>query len=101
MRENDPNFGEAKMEIMRLRRTLRATGVGVILLVLLLLASSLAWAEPLPQPLPPSGSCPHGYSASGSFCVPRQGAQDAIPLPPNGNCPFGWTRSGSFCMRSG
>lgn len=57
----------------------------------------------LPQPKPPGpgGSCAHGWSASGSFCVPRQGAQEAVPLPPNGTCPWGWIRSGSFCLRSG
>jgi hypothetical protein len=62
---------------------------------------SLALAQPLPQPKPHGlgGSCPHG-SSSGSFCVPRAGAQDAIPLP-NGTCPHGWTRSGSFCLHSG
>jgi hypothetical protein len=66
------------------------------------LLPSLMLAQPLPQPKPaePGGSCPHGYTSSGSFCVPRAGAQDAIPLPPNGNCPWGWTRSGSFCLRS-
>ena len=25
----------------------------------------------------------------------------ATPLPPNGSCPRGWTRSGSYCLRSG
>jgi hypothetical protein len=40
-------------------------------------------------------------STSGSFCVPSQGAQDAIAKPPNGACPFGWTSSGSYCLRSG
>ncbi|HEY2526335.1 MAG TPA: hypothetical protein VGJ20_00035 [Xanthobacteraceae bacterium] len=53
------------------------------------------------KPAGPGGSCPHGYTASGSFCVPSQGAQDAIPLPQNGTSPHGWTRSGSFCLRSG
>jgi hypothetical protein len=64
---------------------------------------SLAPAQPLPQPRPsgPGESCPHGYSASGSFCVRHAGAQDAIPLPPNSTCPHGWLRSGSFCLRSG
>lgn len=60
-------------------------------------------AEPLPVPRPigPGGSCPYGYVTSGSFCVPTQGAQDAIPKPPNGTCPWGWASSGSFCLRSG
>jgi len=30
-----------------------------------------------------------------------QRAQNALPLPPNGTCPHGWTRSDSFCLRSG
>ena len=38
----------------------------------------------------PGGSCPHGYLASGSYCVPSQGAQDAVTKPPNGTCPWGW-----------
>jgi hypothetical protein len=51
--------------------------------------------------LPPhGGSCPHGYTTSNGFCVPSQGAQDAIPQR-NGSCPNGWTTSGSFCLRSG
>ncbi len=35
-----------------------------------MLTPSLALAQPLPQPQPvgPGGSCPHGYTSSGSFC---------------------------------
>ena len=49
--------------------------------IIIALLPSLALAQPLPQPKPagPGGSCPHGYTSSGSFCVPREGAQDAIP----------------------
>jgi hypothetical protein len=67
----------------------------------LALSAIAANAEPLPQPKPPSpgGSCPHGYTSSGSFCVPGQGAQDAIAKPANGTCPWGWTSSGSYCLR--
>jgi hypothetical protein len=73
------------------------------LVAIIALAPTLAFAEPLPQPKPsgPGGSCPHGYTASRSYCVPSQGAQDAIPKPPNGTCPWGWTSSGSYCLRSG
>jgi hypothetical protein len=74
-----------------------------IVAVVLTLAATAAHAEPLPLPKPggPGGSCPHGYFTSGSYCVPSQGAQDAIVKPPNGTCPFGWTSSGSYCLRSG
>jgi hypothetical protein len=67
-----------------------------------LLYPCAALADPLPQPKPPGpgGSCPHRYTSSGSYCVPMQGAQDAVPLPPGGSCPF-WTSSGSYCLRSG
>jgi hypothetical protein len=67
------------------------------------LAAGVAYGQPqpLPKPIGPGGSCPHGYAASGSYCTPSQGAQDAIPKPPNGTCPFGWTASGSYCLRSG
>ena len=75
--------------------------VALTIVVLGLLGFIKVHAAPLPQPMPPSGSCSHGYSASGSFCVPRQGAQEAVPLSPNGSCPRGWTRSGNFCLRSG
>jgi hypothetical protein len=62
------------------------------LTTIIALLPSLALARPLPQhkPLGPGGSCPHGYSSLGSFCMPGEGAQDAIPLPPNGTCPHSY-----------
>jgi hypothetical protein len=48
------------------------------------LMPSLALAQPLAQPWT-GGSCAHGYTRTGSFCVPREGAQDAIP--PERNLP--------------
>ena len=74
-----------------------------IVLVVLLAFTAGAMAQPLPvlKPAGPGGSCPHGYTSSSSYCVPAQGAQDAIPKPLNGSCPWGWTSSGSFCLRSG
>ena len=52
---------------------------GMIIAAALVLITA-AHAEPLPQPKPtgPGGSCPHGYFTSGSYCVPSQGAQDAV-----------------------
>jgi hypothetical protein len=71
--------------------------------IAMLLLASPALADPLPVPKPPGpgGSCPFGYTSSGSFCVPSQGAQDAVAKPPGGTCPSGWTTSGSYCLRSG
>ena len=55
----------------------------MIIAAALVLVTSVG-ADPLPKPKPvgPGGSCPHGYFTSGSFCVPSQGAQDAVPKPP-------------------
>jgi hypothetical protein len=67
----------------------------------LALAPSASATEALPVPKPAGpGSCPFGYTTSGSFCVPAQRAQDAVAKPPNAVCPFGWTSSGNFCLRS-
>jgi hypothetical protein len=56
-------------------------GVAALAIIVILLAA-LALAEPLPVPKPtgPGGSCPHGYTTSGSFCTPSASAQDAIAL---------------------
>lgn len=59
-----------------------------------------ALAEPMPWPQR-GGSCPHGYYSSNGYCMPGQGAQEAIPKNTSGNCPFGWTSSGAFCLKSG
>jgi hypothetical protein len=81
----------------------QAIGLMAIGTALAFLLVKWAGAEPLPQPKPlgPGGSCPFGYTTSGSFCVPTQGAQDAVPKPTGRTCPFGWTSSGNYCLRSG
>jgi hypothetical protein len=63
--------------------------LGIVLFSLM----AIARGEPLPLPRPPGpgGSCPHGYTTSGSYCVPSQGAQDAVAKSPGGTCPFGWS----------
>jgi hypothetical protein len=73
------------------------------IMIVFALSARAALADPLPvaKPPGPGGSCPHGYTSSGSFCVPSQSAQDAIAKPPGGTCPWGWTSSGSYCLRSG
>ena len=42
----------------------------IVVAIIAMLLSSLALTQPLPQPKPPGpgGSCPHGYTSSGSFC---------------------------------
>jgi hypothetical protein len=67
------------------------------------LFATAALAEPLPLPKPagPGGSCPHGWTSSGSYCVPAQSAQDALPKSANGTCSWGCTVSSSYCLRSG
>jgi hypothetical protein len=72
------------------------------LIAAMIMLALAAYADPLPQPMPPhGGSCPHGYTTSNGFCVPSQATQHAIPKSSSGNCPWGWTSSGSFCLRSG
>ena len=75
--------------------------VAAIFLLLGIYIVGAASAEPLPlaEPCGPGGSCPHGYTSSGSFCVPSRGASDAIAKPPNGTGPWEWIASGSFCLR--
>jgi hypothetical protein len=74
----------------------------VVIIAALVLSILPVLAQPLPVPKPSGqgGSCPHGYTSSGSFCVPGAGVQDAIAKPPNGTCPWHWIASGSYCLRS-
>jgi hypothetical protein len=75
--------------------------LGAVLIAIVALVGA-ALAEPLP--LGPGGSCPHGYTSSGSYwVVPSAGAQDAIPKlhGPGGSRPWGWTASGSYCLHPG
>jgi hypothetical protein len=67
----------------------------------LALAATAAHAEPLPLPVGPSGNCPHDFTRSGSFCLPRQGAPDAIFRPAGSSCPWGWLASANACTKSG
>lgn len=55
-----------------------------------------AGAEPLPQPLAKTGSCPSGYSVSGAYCTPGSGARFAVRKI--GNCPSGYSTSGDYCL---
>jgi hypothetical protein len=61
------------------------------LLAIIPLLPSLALAQPLPQPKPrgPGGGCAHSWTASGSFCAPRAGMQDADPAASERHLPVG------------
>ncbi|AJD58369.1 hypothetical protein [Synechococcus elongatus] len=51
-----------------------------------------------PLPIERQGSCPLGYYASGSYCVPGRQARPAVLKL--GNCPVGWYASGNYCLAS-
>lgn len=67
---------------------MKALIAAVFVLAAVFAARAHAQPLPVPKPIGPGGSCPFGYTSSGSYCVPMQGAQDAIPKPPNGTCPW-------------
>jgi hypothetical protein len=75
----------------------------ILFAAIITIIATTALAEPLPVAKPPGhgGSCPWGYTSSGSYCVPSRGAQEAVAKPPNGTCPWGWISSGSYCLRNG
>jgi hypothetical protein len=71
-----------------------------VAVIALLLSSFALTQQPVPKSAGPGGSCPHGYTASGSFCVPSWCAgRDSVAT--KRQLPACWTRSGSFCLGSG
>jgi hypothetical protein len=71
----------------------------LLLLPLLLLASTVtafAQAQPISRT---TSQCPAGYATSGGFCNPmRSNAPRAVPKGSAG-CPSGWAQSGSgYCI---
>jgi hypothetical protein len=72
----------------------------------LLLAISMGlWCAALAQqpvrPLSKVGSCPLGYYASGSYCVPSSNGNTRGAIEKTGNsCPLGWSSSGNYCVKS-
>jgi len=61
-----------------------------------LIGAGAAMADPAPQPLAKIGSCPSGYSTSGSYCAP--GTQAHFAVPKVGSCPSGYSTSGAYCL---
>jgi hypothetical protein len=69
------------------------------LIVIAVITSTVARADPLPVPFT-GGNCPFGYYWTGSYCLPA-GVPGAAAKPPSGSCPNGWLASGNSCLRSG
>jgi hypothetical protein len=65
-------------------------------LVAVSMLATSAVASPPAQPLPKQGSCPSGYSQSGSYCNPGSNARYA--LLKQGSCPSGYSQSGDYCL---
>jgi len=59
-------------------------------------ATAVAKADPAAVPVPKVGSCPSGYSTSGSYCNPGSSARFAMPKV--GACPSGYSTSGDYCL---
>ena len=64
--------------------------------LVLLLAATVAGAEPLPVPKQ-GGPCPSSYRDSGSDCVPVSD-RAARAIPKIGPCPSGWADNGHYCV---
>jgi hypothetical protein len=65
-------------------------------ILLLILATTAASAEPLPVPKPPGQQCPAGAHY---WCTPMPGSKlQAVPKPRGTSCPSGWRESGGTCV---
>ena len=53
------------------------------------------------RPLPKVGSCPLGYYAFGSYCVPSSSGNTRGAIEKSGSsCPLGFYSSGNYCLSS-
>ena len=63
------------------------------------LLTHTAMAQQVVQPLPRVGSCPLGYYASSSYCVPSKSSNTRGALEKTGTrCPLGFYSSGNYCV---
>ena len=74
-------------------RTVRRSQAFLALLTFNVLAGDL-----VAVPIARQGSCPSGYSSSGSYCRPSENARFAIEKV--GSCPSGYSSSGNYCLAS-
>lgn len=60
-----------------------------------------AHAAPLPQPKL-GATCPIGYEASGSYCIPNANTRCRAMPKIDATCPIGFTSSGGdYCIETG
>ena len=65
------------------------------------IASGAALAQQPVRPLPRLGSCPLGYYASGSYCLPSSSGSSSGAIEKSGNsCPLGFYSSSNYCVSS-
>ena len=69
--------------------------------VALLLTAGIVLAQAVPIPRDGSKPCPFGYTAAGSYCAPvSANSRQAMDRPTGGTCPHGWSPSGSGCLKN-
>jgi hypothetical protein len=75
--------------------------VAVLVAVALGVSAGTAMAQQPVRPLPRLGSCPMGYYASSSDCVPGRSGNTRGAIEKVGNsCPLGFYSSGNYCLSS-
>jgi hypothetical protein len=72
----------------------------LLMLALTAMASRAALAQQPVRPLPRLGSCPLGYYASGSYCLPSSGSSRGAIEKSGNSCPLGFYSSANYCLSS-
>jgi hypothetical protein len=67
-----------------------------IVSLLVLLAATAAFAQPLPVPKQTGGPCPSGYASGSAYCTPVS-PRSPRAIVKTGPCPSGWADNGHFC----
>jgi hypothetical protein len=73
----------------------------LLTLVLTAMGCGSALAHHPGRPLTKVKGCPHGYSSSGSYCLPSSSSNPHGAIGKIGNsCPLGFHSSGQYCVSS-